>query len=366
MYEEKFEEIMNSLLTLVALIYLGLGGVQARAMTQHGSREARPARHQGVKKPSPLPAPKLNDPNTNDAVDPSSRGEAVVRAAILLDRINFSPGEIDESYTKNLGKAISAFQSENGLVPTGSMDPGTWSALNSAQLIPQGSPPPAITTYVIAMEDVGGKFRRLPRVTGSNAGQRLMLAEAKLPALNYESPLQLLGEKFHCSPQLLIALNPGKSFNKAGVQILVPNVLTPDPPVPASVIVDAATSSVRAVDASGKILAFYPATIGSQHDPLPLGNWTIRGISWYPKFKYNPKLFWDAANKKPRATLPPGPKSPVGVVWIELSIEHYGIHGTPEPSRIGLTYSHGCIRLTNWDAAELGKIVRVGTPAVLQ
>ncbi len=224
----------------------------------------------------------------------------------------------------------------------------------------------ALTTYIIALEDVAGPFVPLPRVAGRDAGERLMLREAKLSRLNYESPLQLLAEKFHSSPGLLVEFNPGKRFNKAGEKITVPNVLTPEPAPAASVIVDGAASSVTAFDSGGKILAFYPATVGSVHDPLPVGNWTIEEVSWYPKFKYNPQLFWDAENKNPRATLPPGPKNPVGVVWIGLSKKHYGIHGTPNPSLIGVTQSHGCVRLTNWDAAELGKIVRVGTPVTLK
>jgi lipoprotein-anchoring transpeptidase ErfK/SrfK len=130
--------------------------------------------------------------------------------------------------------------------------------------------------------------------------------------------------------------------------------------------VDASTKSVTPLDGIGKILAFYPATVGSQHDPLPVGNWKIVEVTRYPHFKYNPNLFWDAQNKNPRATLPPGPNNPVGVVWIGLSKEHYGIHGTPEPSKIGVTQSHGCIRLTNWDALELSKIVHVDTPAILK
>ena len=216
------------------------------------------------------------------------------------------------------------------------------------------------------MEDVAGPFTRIPRVTGRGAGERLMLREAKLKRLNYESPMQLLAEKFHSSPRLLVALNPGKRFDKAGVKLEVPNVLAPEPGQAAQVVVEGSTRSVTALDGNGKILAFYPATVGSEHDPLPVGNWTITEVTWYPKFKYNPKLFWDAENKSPRATLPPGAKSPVGVVWIGLSKQHYGIHGTPDPSKIGVTQSHGCIRLTNWDATELGKIVKVGTPAILK
>lgn len=376
---------------------------------------------------SRIQASKINDSSYRQPVGPHSEGNGVIRASILLDRLKFSPGEISKSYGNNLAKAIGAFQSASGLPPTGNVDPTTWAALNrdqgtkgqvaqkqveqSARQLPTAEPaarqpsssaqngegldqkpaqtgksqqpaPPgngvsqapgsdasqtmALTTYIIALEDVAGPFVPLPRVAGRDAGERLMLREAKLPRLNYESALQLLAEKFHSSPGLLVELNPGKRFNKAGEKITVPNVLTPEPAPATSVIVDGASSSVTAFDSGGKILAFYPATVGSLHDPLPVGNWTMEEVSWYPKFKYNPQLFWDAENKNPRATLPAGPKSPVGVVWIGLSKKHYGIHGTPNPSLIGVTQSHGCVRLTNWDAAELGKIVRVGTPVTLK
>ena len=356
-------------------------------------RRSRPDQHRTTKRPSGLHLQKINDPNAREPVGPHSQGEAVVRAAILLGRLKFSPGEMSKTYTNNLAKAISAFQSASGLPITGAIDAATWNALNDDQSklqveqkqgqpgqnqsnLPQGaqqrnpgnnpSPAQAINSYIIAMEDIAGPFTRIPRVTGRGAAERLMLREAKLKQLNYESPMQLLAEKFHSSPRLLVALNPGKRFDKAGEKIEVPNVLAPEPGQAAQVVVDGSTRSVTAWDGNGKILAFYPATVGSEHDPLPVGNWTITEVTWYPRFKYNPKLFWDAENKYPRASLPPGAKSPVGVVWIGLSKKHYGIHGTPDPSKIGVTQSHGCIRLTNWDAAELGKIVKVGTPAVLK
>lgn len=231
---------------------------------------------------------------------------------------------------------------------------------------PGSPPPPAIISYIILPEDVAGPFTKIPAVSGRDRGERLMLVEARLKRLNYSSPLQLLAERFHSSPRLLVELNPRKDFKKEGEQIQVPNVLTPAPPPANSVVVDASTHSVAALDGSGHILAFYPATIGSEHDPLPVGDWNVMEIDRYPHFKYNPNLFWDSKDKHPRATLPPGPRNPVGVVWIGLSKEHYGIHGTPQPSLIGQTQSHGCIRLTNWDASELAGMVKIGTPAVLE
>jgi lipoprotein-anchoring transpeptidase ErfK/SrfK len=400
---------------LIVMLTLAASRLSGRQHSRSSHARGRPAQTR-----SRLDVSKINDPNTRDPVGPRSEGEAVVRAAILLDRLKFSPGEISSSFNENLGKAIAAFQSASGLPAIGQMDEATWAALNDDQAQghvepvqqnqpqpppgqpqnqsapqppqpspdqngsqaantsqskpttpqppPQGqaAPVPAIISYVIAEEDVAGPFRRLPQVSGHNAGERMMLREARLPRLNYESPLELLAEKFHSSPRLLARLNPGKRFDKEGEQIEVPNVLTPAPPPAASVVADAATRSVTALDGNGRTLAFYPATVGSEHDPLPVGNWKAVEVKWYPKFKYNPNLFWDSQDKHPRATLPPGPKGPVGVVWIGLSKEHYGLHGTPEPSQIGRTQSHGCVRMTNWDAAELANMVRPGTPVVLE
>jgi lipoprotein-anchoring transpeptidase ErfK/SrfK len=107
-------------------------------------------------------------------------------------------------------------------------------------------------------------------------------------------------------------------------------------------------------------------TTGSEHDPLPPGDWKVTAVSWHPAFHYNPDLFWDAKAGDERATLKPGPNNPVGIVWIDVNIEHYGIHGTPEPANVGHTESHGCVRLTNWDAARLAALVHPGTPVLFR
>src|SRR5438445_525328 len=125
-------------------------------------------------------------------------------------------------------------------------------------------------------------------------------------------------------------------------------------------------SALRVTRADGSPLFFAPVTTGSQHDPLPPGNWTVVGVQWHPPFHYNPNLFWDAKPQDTKATIKPGPNNPVGVVWISLNLEHYGIHGTPEPGHVGHTESHGCVRLTNWDAARVASLVKRGTPVVFK
>ena len=293
----------------------------------------------------------VNDANLTRPVGPRTKGAAVLRAQVLLDRARFSPGEMDAAFGSNMQKAIAAFQKANGLNSSGSVDGPTWQALN-------GDSAPILVTYEVTDADVAGPFAAIPQD---------MLEKSKLPALGYTSAAEALGEKFHTSPALLRQLNPGKDLGRAGQKIVVPNIEAAAPlPKAAKIIVDRSDSTITAVDASGKTIAHFPASTGSERDPLPVGTWKVTGIAKNPVFHYNPKLFWDANPKHTKARIPAGPNNPVGVVWIDLSKEHYGIHGTPEPSRIGKTQSHGCIRMTNWDAAELAKIVAAGTPAILQ
>ncbi len=301
--------------------------------------------------PAPLTAEKVNDANLTQSVGPKSTGAAVLRAQVLLDRARFSPGEIDGSFGSNMEKAIAAYQQANALSPTGRMDADTWTALNRESA-------PALVAYTIAAADVAGPFTPIPRD---------IMEKSKLPALGYTSALEALSEKFHASPALLKQLNPRKNLATEGTEILVPNVAEAAAlPKAAKVVVSKSKLTVALQDAEGKTLAQFPASMGSEYDPLPLGTWKIQGVAKNPIFHYNPKLFWDANPAHTKAKIPPGPNNPVGVAWIDLSKKNYGIHGTPEPSSIGKTQSHGCIRLTNWDAAALAQAVGPGTPAILQ
>lgn len=193
-----------------------------------------------------------------------------------------------------------------------------------------------------------------------------MEAKSKLDALGYESAEEALGEKFHATPQLLRELNPGKALDKAGTKLVVPNVNTGKLPGAAKIVVDESDKILMLMDEDERVYAQFPTTTGSENDPLPIGDWKVNGVAADPVFHYNPDLFWDSDPSDEKAKIPPGPNNPVGVVWIDLSKEHYGIHGTPEPSLIGKTASHGCIRLTNWSADLVAAAVSPGVPVILR
>ena len=274
---------------------------------------------------------------------------------VLLDRQGFSSGQIDGKAGANFSHALAAMQSAGGLRPSGQPDCATWQALTA-----NGSEP-AIVTYTVTRDDLKGPFEQTPP---------RLAQQAAMPTLGYQSALEELAERFHASPALLQQLNHGVAILE-GREIRVPAVTPFHPDIKApfdaaaagvSIVVSRAESALRATREGGTIVFYAPVTTGSVHDPLPSGDYKVLGVSWRPDFHYDPNLFWDAKKSDEKATIQPGPNNPVGVVWIALNLEHYGLHGTPEPGRVGHTESHGCVRLTNWDAARVAALVKPGTP----
>jgi len=294
--------------------------------------------------------------------------DMVLAAQVMLDSAGFSPGEIDGKAGANFGRAVAAYQQSRGLGTSGKVDDATIDRLRQDF---RGQPP--TISYTIADADIAGPFQ--PEIPKD------LVAQSKLPSLDYRNALEAIAEKFHASPALLESLNPGQAITQAGTQITVPNVMPTEPlpptqgkppagatakPTGARIVVTKKTSALTVEDADGRVLFFAPVTTGSEHDPLPIGNWKVTGVQQMPAFYYNPDLFWDASPAHSKAKIPPGPNNPVGVAWIDLSKPHYGIHGTPEPSLIGHVESHGCVRMTNWDVRRVLEWARPGTLVVFQ
>lgn len=279
---------------------------------------------------------------------------------VLLDQQGFSPGAIDGKPGDNFAHAIAALQAARQLQPTGQADCDTWHALGGDRA------DALIATYTVTDDDINDEFQKeIPRQ---------LPEQAKLPALGYRSPLEKLAERFHATPALLkymnpnVALEPGHAISVPNARPFDPNAKPVSDPVAQELTIQVtkSDSALRVTRPDGSLVFFAPVTTGSEHDPLPIGDWKVTGVQWFPVFHYNPDLFWDAKATDDRATLKPGPNNPVGVVWIGISKEHYGLHGTPEPENIGHTQSHGCVRMTNWDAARVAAFVRPGTPVLFR
>ena len=289
----------------------------------------------------------------------------LIKTQVLLDRRGFSPGAIDGRRGDNLTKALRAFQQHSGLNVSGQLDQKTWDALS------QDAPEQVLMEYQISKADVSGPFT--PDIPEK------FEEKAALKRLGYRDSRELLAEKFHMDDDLLGALNRGRPFGEAGTAIVVANVQTPSSSLSsvgqaqgnaqkqggearrkaARIEIDKKAQSLRAFDSDGRLLAFYPATIGSTENPAPSGRLEVVSVAQNPTYYYRPSLNFKGVSDR-SFKIVAGPNNPVGAVWIDLSKEGYGIHGTPEPAKVSKTASHGCVRLTNWDVRELSEMVQKG------
>ncbi len=268
------------------------------------------------------------------------------RAHVMLNNAHASPGAIDGTSGKNTLKAIASFQQMNGIKPTGVLTQETWDAL----IARQGSKP-AFVEYTITEDDLKGPY--VKSIPGDYALQ------AKMKGLHYTSVTEMLGEKFHMDENFLKKLNPNANFNKAGQKLIVANVRNDLPEDIHLIVAHKGAKQLYLFNNRNQMIASFPASIGNTNTPSPTGTYKVTGVAPNPWYSYSPSNFIQGKNMKP-LSLPPGPNGPVGNIWIGLSKKSFGIHGTPNPSMISKSYSHGCIRLTNWDANDLGRKVRSG------
>jgi lipoprotein-anchoring transpeptidase ErfK/SrfK len=283
-------------------------------------------------------------PPAEDKID-----AAIVKVQVWLDKAVFSPGEIDGKFAENTRKALKAFADAKGLVFQNALTPDLWAKLSET------SQDAVLVQYTVSEGDVKGPFlKRLPAK---------MEDLKSFKALSYTSPREAIAEKFHMSEALLSALNPGRKFDRAGETIFVANVANkPAKLTIGRIEVDKSRQTVKALDQQGALVAFFPATVGSEEKPTPNGTLKVISSDPNPTYRYNPNYRFKGVRSQHPFKINPGPNNPVGSHWIGLSGEGYGIHGTATPSKISKSESHGCIRLTNWDASLLGSNVKKGIP----
>jgi peptidoglycan hydrolase-like protein with peptidoglycan-binding domain len=349
---------LGSVLVVSAAIALAQGGPKIVSAPTPSSEQAKPAAKNAGKPFAP----------------PGTKGSPIIgeifHAQVLLDAAGFSPGVIDGKRGTSLTEAIAGFQESRGLEVTGKLDNDTRLAL-----LEIGRPS---TVYVkLGPDDVRGTYiYPLPKDPEK---------QEKLQFLGYRNMLEKVAERYHTTPGTVVALNGPQALIGLGQVLRLPDVVPASrdysgvqgnggrvmellnvdgrQPQGKSILVEKSAGVLKVLDADERLVAQFPVTMGSTHDPLPVGDWKVTTYAFLPPFHYQPELFWDAKDTATEHMLPPGPNGPVGVAWLDLTKEHYGIHGTPNPETIGRAESHGCIRMTNWDVMRLARMMKPGFAA---
>lgn len=326
----------------LGLFVLAAGGARASERLAPGAAPPDTPLAQAVEEASPA---MLVDDGSADAPSP-----LLIKAEVLLDRARFSPGAIDGRPSASERAAVAAFQARAGLPASGQIDAATWSVLTK-----DGAP--ALKTYALSRRDVAGPF-------APDFGEDLVRLAALRQGPVYSSPIEAVAARFHMSQALLMALNPSADFSRPGTTVTV--AAAGARPFARGEVrrieVSVARRQVTVFDGRGQVIAVYPASIGSADHPSPTGQRMVTRVVYHPPFSYNPgRLNW---GPRKHLTIRPGPKGPVGEVWIAINAPDLGIHGAPDPAGVGQAASHGCVRLTNWDALALAKGVRRGVPVI--
>ena len=273
---------------------------------------------------------------------PEAQSAVTTKLQILLDRAGSNPGVIDGVAGENVTKAIQGYEEMQGLPPIGVLTADLWSKLQSQD--------PVTKVYTIETADVEKLVESIPDD---------YVEKSKMEWLGYTSGAEAIAEKFHMDQDFLAVLNPGATFT-AGESVLVADPGAPPTTAVTRIIADKANKRLVVYGDGDKPYIIYPATIGSETTPSPEGTHEVRAVAEFPTYAYNPDVNFQQGENNEKLTIPPGPNGPVGSTWIDLTEPTYGIHGTPEPAQISKSSSHGCIRLTNWAAAELAKLVKPG------
>lgn len=334
--------MMRARRRLLSLLFSCIVGLNLAAQEQLRPEDT-PAQEEDTAPENPHDVPATTQPVAN-----------WLEAQVELSRRGFSCGSLDGVRGLQTATALKAFQKNEGLRETGDLDRATKEVLHLTA--------PALTTYTINVVDIGS-VGPVPDT---------WLGKSQLPTLRHNTVLELIAERFRTNPKLVVKLNPQVNWDDLlpGTTITVPDAqpAIPDAKV-ARIHVYLAEHVLQAVDETGRILAHFPVSIARVVEKRPVGELHIVVVIPDPNYTFDPEVFPEVPEARElgrKLIIAPGPNNPVGVAWIGLDRIGYGIHGTPDPEKVGRTESHGCFRLANWDARTLLRLAWVGMPVIVE